>query len=138
MPAAVIRWRRRRSPWHPQGSTRRASPGSGTQPDPLQRGHVAGAVAEVTSSSLAPREKRNFEFRRWGLSSFFVRNFELRTSSAIPLYFHPSTPMSSALIEYLSARPDAATFLLPVALPRTLEELFPRGEALLPQPYKIF
>ena len=43
-----------------------------------------------------------------------------------------------ALISYLSARPDAATFLLPQDLERTLRELFGRPETLLPQPYKIF
>lgn len=46
--------------------------------------------------------------------------------------------MPSALIEYLSARPDMSTFLLPLDLARTIEELFPRAEALLPEPYKIF
>ncbi|MBV9493910.1 MAG: hypothetical protein JOZ54_06670 [Acidobacteria bacterium] len=46
--------------------------------------------------------------------------------------------MSSPLVSYLSARPDAATFLLPADLKRTLEELFPRGHAMLPSPYKIF
>ncbi|HEX8617304.1 MAG TPA: hypothetical protein VF911_06950, partial [Thermoanaerobaculia bacterium] len=43
-----------------------------------------------------------------------------------------------ALITYLTARPDAATFLLPHDLERTLRELFGRPETLLPQPYKIF
>jgi hypothetical protein len=43
-----------------------------------------------------------------------------------------------SLISYLSARPDATTFLLPNDLERTLRELFPRPEELLPQPYKIF
>lgn len=46
--------------------------------------------------------------------------------------------MPSALIEYLSARPDTATFLLPLDLARTVEELFPHAESLLPEPYKIF
>ncbi len=46
--------------------------------------------------------------------------------------------MSSALIEYLSARSDAATFLLPLDLGKAIEELFPRAESLLPEPYKIF
>ena len=42
-----------------------------------------------------------------------------------------------ALIAYLSSRPDAATFLLPSDLERTLREVFVRPD-LLPQPYKIF
>jgi hypothetical protein len=40
--------------------------------------------------------------------------------------------MSSALIEYFSARPDAATFLLPVDYEKTIEALFPHAESLLP------
>jgi len=43
-----------------------------------------------------------------------------------------------SLISYLSNRPDAATFLLPNDLQRTLKELFHRPETLLPEPYKIF
>ncbi|HEX8153990.1 MAG TPA: hypothetical protein VF698_12730 [Thermoanaerobaculia bacterium] len=46
--------------------------------------------------------------------------------------------MSSAVVAYLLQRPDAATFLLPSDLARTLQDLFPRTETLLPQPYKIF
>jgi len=46
--------------------------------------------------------------------------------------------MSSAIIEYLSARPDSNTFLVPLHYAQTLEELFPRTESVLPQPYKIF
>lgn len=46
--------------------------------------------------------------------------------------------MSQALIEYLATRPDAATFLLPVDLGKALEDLFPRADTVLPQPYKIF
>jgi hypothetical protein len=46
--------------------------------------------------------------------------------------------MSSTLIEYLSARADAATFLLPLDYAKTLEDLFPHAESLLPEPYKIF
>jgi hypothetical protein len=46
--------------------------------------------------------------------------------------------MSSAIIEYLSARPDSATFLTPLHYAQTLEDLFPRSESLLPQPYNIF
>jgi hypothetical protein len=43
-----------------------------------------------------------------------------------------------SLISYLASRPDATTFLLPSDLERSLRELFPRGEELLPQPYNIF
>src|SRR5581483_4460011 len=47
--------------------------------------------------------------------------------------------MPSALIEYLSARADAATFILPVDYQKTIEDLFPHGsDVLLPDPYKIF
>ncbi len=46
--------------------------------------------------------------------------------------------MASTLIEYLSARTDASTFLLAVDLDKTLAELFPHAESLLPEPYKIF
>ena len=46
--------------------------------------------------------------------------------------------MPQALIEFLSSRPEVATFLLPIDLPRTIEELFPRSDNLLPEPYKIF
>ena len=46
--------------------------------------------------------------------------------------------MASNLVRFLSARPDSAAFLLPSEIGRTLEELFARDDALLPQPYKIF
>src|SRR6185369_968223 len=46
--------------------------------------------------------------------------------------------MSRTLLPYLAQRPDAGTFLLPSELGKTLDELFPRAEQLLPQPYKIF
>ncbi|HEX9491774.1 MAG TPA: hypothetical protein VGA33_00790 [Thermoanaerobaculia bacterium] len=46
--------------------------------------------------------------------------------------------MSSTLIEYLSARPDAATFLLPLDYAKNIDQLFPHAESLLPEPYKIF
>ena len=46
--------------------------------------------------------------------------------------------MSSVLIEYLSARADAATFILPFDYAKTVEELFPHADSLLPEPYKIF
>ena len=46
--------------------------------------------------------------------------------------------MYRALTEYFASRPDASTFLLPLGLERTIDDLFPRSEAMLPQPYKIF
>jgi hypothetical protein len=46
--------------------------------------------------------------------------------------------MPSALIDYLSARADAATFILPVDYAKTIEDLFPHAEGTLPEPYKIF
>lgn len=46
--------------------------------------------------------------------------------------------MTRALVAYLAQRPDAATFLLPGDLPRTLEELFGAPDRILPQPYKVF
>ena len=46
--------------------------------------------------------------------------------------------MASPLVTYLASRPDSATFLVPSELPRTIEDIFPRSEALLPQPYKIY
>jgi hypothetical protein len=46
--------------------------------------------------------------------------------------------MPSTLETYLGSRPDTATFLLSTELGRTLEEIFPRAETLLPKPYKIF
>lgn len=44
--------------------------------------------------------------------------------------------MGSSLVAYLTARADAATFLLPGEIERTIEELFPRN--VLPEPTKIF
>src|SRR3954471_22408416 len=46
--------------------------------------------------------------------------------------------MSSPLETYLASRSDTATFLLGSELGRTLEEIFPRADTLLPKPYKIF
>jgi hypothetical protein len=46
--------------------------------------------------------------------------------------------MSSPLVSYLAGRPDTATFLIPGEMGRTVDELFPRTDGLLPQPYKIF
>ncbi|MEA2344597.1 MAG: hypothetical protein QOF63_2766, partial [Thermoanaerobaculia bacterium] len=44
--------------------------------------------------------------------------------------------MPSTLETFLGSRPD--TFLLGSELGRTLEEIFPRADSLLPKPYKIF
>ena len=44
----------------------------------------------------------------------------------------------TSLVDYLAQRPDAATFLLPTDVERSLRELFGQPERLLPQPYKIF
>ena len=44
--------------------------------------------------------------------------------------------MPRTLVAYLAQRPDAATFLLPADVERTLSELF--DEHLLPQPTKVF
>ncbi|HVS30561.1 MAG TPA: hypothetical protein VMS98_03805 [Thermoanaerobaculia bacterium] len=46
--------------------------------------------------------------------------------------------MHKGLVTYLSQRADAATFLLPAELHRTIEDLFPQPDIVLPQPYKIF
>src|SRR5437660_6402206 len=46
--------------------------------------------------------------------------------------------MPSPLVSYLASRPETATFLVPSELPRVVDELFPRADALLPQPYKIY
>src|SRR5713226_4057931 len=62
-----------------------------------------------------------------------VPEFSLR-----PRYTSIPRVMSSAIIEYLSARPDSNTFLVLLHYAQTLEELFPRTESILPQPYKIF
>jgi len=45
--------------------------------------------------------------------------------------------MPKGLVTYLTQRNDASTFLLPADLDRTLEDLFPRFETILPQPYKV-
>jgi hypothetical protein len=44
--------------------------------------------------------------------------------------------MPRTLVSYLAQRPDAATFLLPAEVDRTVAELFP--EHLVPQPTKVF
>ena len=46
--------------------------------------------------------------------------------------------MASPLVTYLESRSDTATFLLGSELGRTVDEIFPRAETLLPKPYKIF
>src|SRR5512140_57046 len=47
-------------------------------------------------------------------------------------------PMPSTLVSYLSSRPDSATFLVPADIARTVDELFPRADWVLPQPYRIY
>jgi len=44
--------------------------------------------------------------------------------------------MSSPLVTFLAQRPDAATFLLPADVGRTVEEIFP-GAGVLPEPARI-
>ncbi len=46
--------------------------------------------------------------------------------------------MPTPLVTYLESRPDTVTFLLSGEVRRTVEEIFPRAETLLPKPYKIF
>src|SRR5437762_12541825 len=66
-------------------------------------------------------------------------NIQHSSSSPPRRYTSTSRVMaSSTLIEYLSARTDAASFLLSVDYSKTLSELFPHAESLLPDPYKIF
>jgi len=45
--------------------------------------------------------------------------------------------MPKVLVTYLAQRTDASTFLLAEDLPRTIEEIFPRAEMILPDPYNI-
>jgi hypothetical protein len=46
--------------------------------------------------------------------------------------------MPSTLVSYLESRPDSATFFVPAAVGRALEEIFPRADWILPQPYRIY
>lgn len=46
--------------------------------------------------------------------------------------------MPSTLVSYLESRPDTASFLVPATVNRVLEEIFPRAEWILPQPYRIY
>jgi hypothetical protein len=46
--------------------------------------------------------------------------------------------MPKLLVTYLASRPDASTFLLPEDVARTVEEIFPRAETNLPEPYNIY
>jgi hypothetical protein len=46
--------------------------------------------------------------------------------------------MPKLLVTYLSQRSDASTFLLPEDLARSVEEIFPRAETVLPEPYNIY
>ncbi|MEA2164593.1 MAG: hypothetical protein QOK37_2720 [Thermoanaerobaculia bacterium] len=65
----------------------------------------------------------------------------VRTSllSGSALFDHNSQfPMPSPLESYLASRSDTATFLLGSELGRTVDEIFPRADTLLPKPYKIF
>jgi hypothetical protein len=46
--------------------------------------------------------------------------------------------MPSTLLTYLAGRPDSATFFVPSEVARVVDEIFPRAEWLLPEPYRIF
>src|SRR5436190_8464177 len=46
--------------------------------------------------------------------------------------------MPSPLLTYLAGRPDSATFFVPSEAARVIDEIFPRAEWLLPEPYRIF
>ncbi|HET7712160.1 MAG TPA: hypothetical protein VFL80_09555 [Thermoanaerobaculia bacterium] len=46
--------------------------------------------------------------------------------------------MPSTLVSYLAGRPETAAFFLPTDLARSVTEMFPRADSLLPQPYRIF
>jgi hypothetical protein len=46
--------------------------------------------------------------------------------------------MPKVLVAYIAQRTDASTFLLAEDVPRTIEEIFPRAENILPDPYNIF
>ena len=46
--------------------------------------------------------------------------------------------MHKVLVSYIAQRMDASTFLLAEDLPRTIEEIFPRAENVLPDPYNIY
>ena len=46
--------------------------------------------------------------------------------------------MPKVLVTYFAQRADASTFLLAEDLPRTIEEIFPRAENVLPDPYNIY
>jgi hypothetical protein len=46
--------------------------------------------------------------------------------------------MLSTLLTYLAGRPDSATFFVPSEVTRVVDEIFPRAEWLLPEPYRIF
>src|ERR1043165_5412127 len=46
--------------------------------------------------------------------------------------------MPSPLVNYLASRPETATFLVTSELQRVVDDLFPRAEEVLPQPYKIY
>jgi hypothetical protein len=46
--------------------------------------------------------------------------------------------MPTTLLTYLSSRPDSATFFVPSEAARVIDDIFPRAEWLLPEPYRIF
>ena len=46
--------------------------------------------------------------------------------------------MPKVLVTYIAQRADASTFLLAEDLPRTIEEIFPHAETVLPDPYNIY
>ena len=46
--------------------------------------------------------------------------------------------MSRAVVAYLQQRQESAAFLLPAELARSIDELFPQADQILPHPYKIF
>ncbi len=46
--------------------------------------------------------------------------------------------MPSTLVSYLESRPDSATFFVPAAVSHALDEIFPRADWILPQPYRIY
>src|SRR5258706_610041 len=94
-----------------------------SRPDARTSGSDEGA-----SGGGAPFQPFNLPaFQPFRLPAFFCR--------PRPIYFARSS-MGSSLVAYLTARADAATFLLPGEIERTIEDLVPRN--VLPDPTKIF
>ena len=54
-----------------------------------------------------------------------------------PSYTPPGSPMPTLSLP-LSSRPDSATFFVPSEAARVIDDIFPRAEWLLPEPYRIF